>query len=189
MKKWRTSLEQHKYLFLFLSILFIFGILSGILFYYKQDLGVQKNILINAQNMFGHNIFTIKNIGIHLGCILLLIAASFLFLAPLIFIFLFFFEGVSLGFVIPIFFSLYKWKAILVFGLYFILVKGIYLILIYYFFVNLILFCQKFKEYFKYKKLNFLTILKKLFILGLFIILNDVLIYFFANKLFIFLFN
>ena len=186
MKKW-TSYKKFKNLSIFLGIIFIFGIISGILFYLNQDITVKKTILLNMDGIFKTNLFDLKNILVHIGIVLIIIASSFIFLGPLIHIVYLFFEGVSIGFIIPIFFSLYKWKFMYTFGLFFILTKILYLLFLIYLFYLLISFSKEYIYYLKTKKVQFFSNLKKMFFVCIFIIVNDLIIYFLFNKLLIFL--
>ncbi len=187
--KIRTSLKKHKNILLFLSILFIFGIITGILFYFKQDIGLKKTILLNIDNVFKHNVFSLKNIFIHICLILIIIASCFLFLGTLILIGILFLEGIGIGFLIPMLFSLYKWKFILHFSLYFILIKMVYILLLFYLFYYLIQFLKNYFYYLKSKKINFLPFLKRAFLIGIFLIMNDLFVYFISNKVLIFIFH
>lgn len=186
MIRW-TSIKKHKNFISFLSIIFIFGMISGVLFYMNQDINVKKTILLNMENIFKTNIFDIKNLFIHLGVLLIIIATSFLFLSPIILIIYIFFEGISIGFIIPIFFSLYKWKFTYTFGLFFLLTKLIYLLLLMYLFFLLISFLKEYIFYLKTKKIRFFSSLKKMFLICVLIFMNDLFTYFICNKLLIFL--
>lgn len=186
MKKW-TSIKKHKNLFLFLFILFLFGIITGILFYFKQDIGVLKTILINTEDVFKHNVFSLKNIFIHLCISLILIASAFLFLGPPILILVLFFEGIGIGFIIPILFSIYKWKFLFSFTCYFLFIKLFYLFFLFLFFLKLVQFSKDYWRYFKTKKINFVGPLKSTFGLCLLILLNDVITFAINNKVLIFL--
>lgn len=183
----RTSFKKHKKILLFLGIIILFAISSGIIFYIKQDIGIKKTIILNLGNLFSHNVFDIKNLFIHLCLSLIIIAASFIFLGIPIIILAIFFEGISIGFLIPIFFSLYKWNFLIPFCLFFISIKLIYIILMIFLFINSCEFTKNYITYLKNKKLAFFSSLKKLFILSGLITINDLCIYFLFNKLLIFL--
>lgn len=189
MTKIWTSIRQHKNLFLFLGILFIFGVISGLLFYSKQDVGMKKTILISVENVFSHNVFDFKNVFIHLGSAWIIIASSFLFMGPALLMFFVFLEGVGVGFIIPILFSIYRWKFFLNFSIYFLLIKFVYLFFLFYLLSSLISFLKSYISYLKNKKMNFFQPLKKAFLISIFIALNDIVIYFLGNKLLIFLFG
>lgn len=183
----RTSIKKYKKILLFLGIIFLFAIASGMIFYIKQDAGIKKTIILNLGDIFSHNIFEIKNLFIHLCLSLIVIAASFVFLGIPIIILAIFFEGISIGFLIPIFFSLYKWKFLLPFCLFLLLTKLIYIILIAFLFINSCEFTKNYITYLKNKKLIFFSSLKKMFALSGLVIINDLCIYFLFNKLLIFL--
>ncbi len=187
MDKKRTSLKMYKNIGIFLVIIFLFGIISGILFYYSQDLTLRKNIILNMDKLFTHNVFALKNIFIHLSIILIIIASNFIFLSPLIFIINLFLEGVSLGFIIPIFFKVYKMKCFYFLGVYFILIKVLYLLLLGCLFIFMMKFYKEYIRFIKMRKIYFFHTLKKMFLIAFLIIVNDIMIYFLFNKLLIFI--
>ncbi len=188
MNKSRTSIRKYKNISLFLIIIFVFGLISGALFYYNQDISIRKNIIL-MDKIFNHNIFDVKNVFIHLGIILIIIATSFIFLGSLINIITVFIEGISIGFIIPIFASLYKIKSLLVFSIYFLTIKLLYLLLLGCLFIFTIKFSREYFMYFKSKKNIFFNSLKKMFLVCFLVILNDFMIYFLFNKLLIFIFG
>ena len=183
----RTSIKKHKNLYLFLTIIFIFGILSGILFYFNQDLGMRKTISLNMNNIFSHNVFDLKNTFIHLSICLIIIAASFIFMGEIIHILVLFLEGVSIGFLIPLFFNMFKWRFFYTFGLYFFLTKFIYIFLFFYLGILSFKFIKEYIIYLKTKKIKFFSSLKKMFLTIILLVLNDFLTFFIFNKLLIFL--
>ena len=187
MKKHRTSFKKHKNVFIFLGIIFFFGVVSGIIFYLKQEPNVQQSILVNSQDIFSHNVFSIRNILIHLGIIFTVIVTSFLFLSPPLSLCIYFFEGVGVGFIIPILFSVFKWKFFLYFGLYFLFIKFIYLLLLGYVFDSQILFLKEYLQYIKTKKINFFLSLKRMFLFSFFLFLNDLFTFFISNRILLFI--
>ena len=189
MIKIRTSIKKHKNIFIFLGIIFLFAVISGMLFYFQQDNGVKKTILLNLGDIFSHNVFDIKNLFFHIISILIIIASSFVFLSIPLILILIFFEGISLGFIIPIFFSIYKLNFIFPFLIFFFLIKFIYLILLFFVFIHSCKFTKDYFIYIKSKKISFLIELKKIFALIGLITINDLCIYFLFNKLIIFLLN
>lgn len=183
----RTSLQKHKKILFFLLIILLFGIISGILFYLKQEESIKKTIALNMADIFNHNIFSGKNIFIHMGIALIIIAASFLFLGIPAIIIAIFFEGISIGFIIPLFLSIFSWKFIYIFPLYFLFIKLLYLILLSILFLKDIDFTKNYISYLKKKSSSLAYSLKKLFSITLFILINDIFIYFGLNKILIFL--
>lgn len=187
MKLARTSFHKHKKIILFLFIIFLFGIISGVLFYYKQDAGVRKVIITNLGNVFGSKVFDIKNIIYHLIFFAFLFISIFLFLGIPLALILIFVEGIALGFIIPIIFYIYKIKAILYFIVYFLFIKLLYLSLLYLIFICICKFSENYFSYFKTNKITFLRDLKRIIILGGFILINDLVVYFGLNKILVFL--
>lgn len=187
MKTIWTSLKNHKSLLLFVSILFLFGIMTGFLFYFKQDLSLRQEIVASLAGLFQNNVFTLKNIFFHLFFLVLLCALLFCFLGLPLYIMYVFFEGISLGFIIPIFVSLYKINFIGYFFAYFFLVKFIYILLLFFFFIKAFQFTKTYFQCLKNKTYVFMTNLKYILFLSALLLLNDFFIYFLGNKILIFL--
>jgi len=183
----RTSFKKYKKIFIFLFIIFLFGILSGILFYFKQDVGIRQIIVANLSNIFSNNVFDLKNIIYHLSIYAILFILMFLMLGVPLTLIVIFFEGIACGFIIPILFSIYKVKSIFCLISYFVFIKMIYIILLFWLFIGMLKFFNEYILYFRTKKTLFLNYLKKIIIIGIFIFINDLCIYFVFNKVLIFL--
>lgn len=183
----RTSFKKYRKIFLFLFIILLFGILSGILFYFKQDIGIRQTIIANIGNIFESNVFDMKNIIYHLIIYAILFISIFLLLGVPLTLIAIFFEGIAFGFIIPILFSIYKLKSIFCIVSYFVFVKMIYIILLFILFIIMIKFFSGYISYFKTKKVLFLKSLKNIIVVGFLIIINDLCVYFIFNKVLIFL--
>lgn len=182
-----TSLKKHKSLFLFISILFLFGFITGILFYFKQEASVKESILLSLANLFQNNVFTIKNIFYHFIILIVICATLFCFIGLPILIFYVFFEGITIGFIVPIFFSLFKINAIWYFLLYFFLVKFLFVFFLFMLFVKSIHYLKNYILCLKKKSYAFIKNLKYIVILIFIILLNDLFVYFVSNRLLILL--
>lgn len=183
MKMIWTSFQKHKLIFLFLFIIFLFGSVTGFLFYLKQDITVKETILHSLDNLFSTNVFSFKNIFFHLLILMAIIALSFCFMAVPIMLFYLFFEGISVGFLIPIFFSLYKINGLLYFLLYFVLIKLVFLLLLFFVFLKLFSLMKSYIEGIRKRNYAFMEEMKYVFILVFFVILNDLVVYFGSNPL------
>lgn len=187
MKMVRTSFKKYKSFYIFLSILFLFGLATGILFYFKQEPSLQETILASLQNLFHDNVFSFQNILYHLIFFLLLCALLFCFLGlPFLIVYLFF-EGISIGFIFPIFLSLFKINSFLYFFVYFLFIKFIYLFLLFSLFIKCFHFTKNYIYCLKNKNYGFMKDIKYILIFILFLFLNDLFVYFVSNKLLIFL--
>ncbi len=187
MKSIWTSLKRHKNLFLFITILFLFGFATGILFYFKQEPSIKETILLSMTNLFQENIFTIKNIFYHFIILLLICSTLFCFVGLPFLVFYIFFEGISIGFILPIFFSLYKINAIWYFLIYFLLVKFIFLFFLFLLFVKSVHYIKSYIICLKNKSYDFIKNLKFIFVFIILVLINDVFIYFLGNRLIIFI--
>lgn len=189
MKKLWTSIMANKSLLLFVGIIFLFGILSGVFFYFQQDATFLKAMTLNLQNLFQTNVFDLKSIFYHFVILAFLIVLLFLFLAGPFCLLVLFLEGVSMGFLIPVFLTLYHLKGIFVFLVYFLLIKSVYLLLLFLLFVQSIRFFKQYIRYFHNKNYSFLKKLKQIVFLVLFVLFNDFLVFFVSNPILIYLFS
>lgn len=186
MKTIWTSLKKNKSFFLFLSILFIFGVVTGILFYFKQDLTIRETIISSLHDLFKTNVFSLKNVFYHVMVLLVIFATLFCFLGIPLFVCYLFFEGLSIGFIIPIFVSLYKVHSIGYFLLYFLLIKFFFLVLLFLLFVKCFHFIKVYLLSLKYRNYEFMSELKYIFFFFILLIINDFVIYFISNRLLLF---
>lgn len=187
MKTIWTSLKRHKSLLLFIFILFLFGFITGILFYFKQDASVKESISLSLTNLFQNNVFTVKNIFYHFIILIVVCSTLFCFIGLPILIVYIFFEGITIGFILPIFFSLFKINAILNFLLYFFLVKFFFVFLLFMLFVKSIYYLKSYLVCLKKKSYDFIKNLKYIVVLIFMILLNDVFVYFVSNRILILL--
>lgn len=183
----RTSLKKHKSKLLFLFILFAFGLITGLLFYFKQEEVLRNEIVTSLNGLFQNNVFTIKNIFYHFVLLLLFTLLLFCFLSIPFMVGYLFFEGLSLGFIIPIFISLFKVKAIGCFLCYFVIMKLVYLLLLFLLFVKSFSFTKSYVTCLKSKSFLFLNNLKYFFVLYVVVFVNDLFVYFVGNRILIFL--
>lgn len=183
MKNLLINLKKQQISFIFLLIIFIFGLISGIFFYLKQDNIIKENIITSLNLLFKENVFPLKNILFHLLILISITATCFCLLGLPSFIIYLFFESISIGFIIPIFMNLYKINGLLYFLLYFVLIKMIYLILLGILFLKIKYFTKKYLESFKYKKNLFNKEIKYLLVIILFIMINDLIVYFGSNQI------
>jgi hypothetical protein len=181
----KKSTLKIKNIFLFVFVVFVFGVICGIFFYLKQD-STMKDLIVNTP--FGDNIFSLSNIFYHLFFLLIYLFLSFLFLGSIYLLGLFFFEGLSIGFVISIFFNIYKYKFLYYFIGYFLLTKLIYLIILFVIMLKSIIFTKDYFNYLKSKNSLFLKDLKYIIILIFISLLNDLITYFVFNRILNFLY-
>lgn len=187
MKTIWTSIKKHQSLFLFIGILFLFGFITGILFYFKQEASVKETISLSLSNLFQNNVFTIKNIFYHFIVLMIICSLLSCFIGlPLLIIYIFF-EGITIGFIVPIFFSLFKINAIGYFLVYFLLIKFVFIFLLFLFFVKAIQYIKIYLLCLKRKSYDFMKNLKTIVLLLFIILINDFLVYFISNRLLILL--
>ncbi len=187
MKLLRTSLSKHQSKFLFLFVLFVFGLITGVLFYFKQEEILRNEIIASLNGLFQNNVFTMKTIFYHFVILLLFTLLLFCFLAIPFLAGCLFFEGLSIGFVVPIFLGLFKVRAIGCFLLYFLVVKLFYLLLLFLLFVKSFSFTKTYLSCLKSKSYLFLSRFKYFLLLDLALLANDLFVYFVGNRILIFL--
>ncbi len=183
MKSIRTSIHKHRNSYLFLAILLLFGIISGILFYVYQDVESKNNILNSASNLFQHNIFDLKNIFYHFLILLTISLCLFCLIGLPILLVYIFLEGISIGFIMPIFLSLYHFQSIIYFLIYFLFIKLLFILLLFLFFIKSILFLKTYILNFKKKNTLFLKNYKNLILIIFLIFINDLIVYFISNPI------
>ena len=187
MRTIRTSFKKHKSKFLFLFILFVFGIVTGALFYFKQEVTIRNELVDSLEGLFQNNVFTIKNVFYHFLVLLLLCFTMFCFLALPIFAGYIFFEGLSIGFIVPVFISLYKINAIGYFFVYFLFIKLFYILFLFLFFVKIFSFTKTYMDCLRSKSYSFLANFKYILLFVVLILVNDFFVYFVSNRILIFL--
>lgn len=182
--KWTSS---NKYIIKFLISLFIIGILIGLYIYIKEPTIIKTGILNELESITTLLSKKQNNIIYHIILLSILILLSIIILGIPLILFYFFYEGVSIGFLLG---SLIHYKKIsgLLFGIIFIIINKllIYIALIYILVVS-ITYSKKIYISFKRKDYKIyeysFTHLVKLFFIFIIIIISDIFIYFFANKI------
>lgn len=185
--KIRTSLKKHANEIRFISIIIIFGLITGAIFYLKQSSTVKSSILLNMTDVFSTNVFSGKNIFIHIIILALLILSSFLAVGLIFTIVYIFIESLAIGFLIPLFINSFKLVGIWNFFVYFIFIKLLFLLLLILFFIAILKLTKCFLLDIKNRSSNYKLILKKVIIIFLLIVLNDIFIYFISNKIITFI--
>lgn len=182
--KWTSN---NKLLLKFLISLFILGILIGLYIYIIQPDVTKSSIISELSNLSTTLKTNQNNFIFHLIILSVLTILSLFIIGIPLMLFYLFYEGISIGFLIAGFIH-YKKISGLIYGLVFILVNKIvfYLILIY-ILVNALKFSKKLYKALKNKdykvyELVFLQLLKNGFVF-IIIIIFDVFIYFFGNKI------
>lgn len=133
MKQIQSSLKEHKNLWIFLSIILIFGIGVGIYFGITNPHTLENTLtnytLENQITHFSLNHFTIFSV---------LLISSFLLIGIPLAIGYLFYEGMSLGFCITLFLSSFHIKGLLYIITFSIVTKLIFLCIYYLFFLKIL---------------------------------------------------
>ncbi len=177
-----TSINK-KYL-IFLSIIFIIGIASGIIYLNILN-GDAKNIIMTSINNFLLNTQSIKinYLLIHLLIISFLIITSLLVIGLPISLFYLFYNGFLLGFIISCITTIKGFKGFLYSLIYIFITKGVYL----FFLFLLVLFLTKLSltilKKNNLKKERIFNLSKKSLICLIIVFVNDLILYFWGNQI------
>ncbi len=181
-----TSLN--KKVFLFISVLLVIGIISGILFLVFLNEASQEIIFLNINDYLQNlNNFTFNNLFMDITILSSLIILSIFIIGIPITIFFLFFNGFSLGFVIASLSTIFGFKGFIYSLIYLIINKIVYLFFMY--FLCLALFkivlitlkCFIHKE--KINRDEIIHLLKKIGLCLIIILIYDLILYFFGSKL------
>lgn len=181
--KLRTSFKKYEPEIKFILIIMLFGIITGAIFYLKQDDTIKASLTLDAINPFSNNVFNFQNIIMHLVILLFLTLSSFLGIGLIFTIIYIFIEGLAVGFLIPLFLNSYKLSGIWTISVYFIFIKLLFFILLIAFFIFLLKLVKRLLLSLKNRNLNFKSALKNVILIISFIFLNDLIIFFVGNKI------
>ena len=180
--KW---IQNNRNIIRFIVGLAVLGFITGIILYYNSSNEIKASVLnevsiiINAVSDTKQN-----NILFHLALLSILLVLSIIVIGLPIIIFYYFYEFVSIGYLLT---SLFFYKKIsgLLFGSIFILInKILFLLFLSYFIINSIKYSKRVLKGLKMRKSEIIVhhLYKGLFIIILSFI-NDIILYFIGNKL------
>ncbi len=185
----RTSIKNNKKIVLFLFTIFLVAVIFGIIFYIKQENIIKNNISdILKDFTLNLNKCRINFILVHVLTILIIFTLSITLIGLVFSIFYFFYESMTIGFIIAIFTTNYGFSG-LVFSLIYIMATKIFFILILFYIYALTLKIDKKIIYNLLTKSNetlnsiFKNTFKKLIILIIILLINDLFIYFCGSKI------
>lgn len=180
-----TSLS--KKLYLFMGIVLIIGIITGVVFVLMLDESTKEILFLNINNFLQS--FDASNISIlvqHLVILsTLLILSIFLIGGPLV-IFFMFYNGFTIGFIISSITCIFGIKGMLFGTIYVIISKLVFVILLIIFSVNLFKIVKCVIDYLVYKKSNkesIIIFVKRCIVFIGIIMLSDIILYFGGVKL------
>lgn len=180
-----TSLS--KKLYLFMSIVLVIGIITGVVFVIMLDEATKEILFLNINNFLQS--FGESNISIlvqHLVILsTLLILSIFLIGGPLV-IFFMFYNGFTIGFIISSITCIFGIKGMLFGVLYVIVSKLAFVVLFIIFSVNLFKIVKCVIDYLVYKKSNkesLVMFMKRSIVFIGIIMLSDIILYFGGVKL------
>lgn len=144
-----TSLKQHKNILVFLSIISLIAIIIGILYFNKVNDSIIENLKIDFTNInFSSNILY------HIIFLSVILFFSFSIIGSILGIFLFFYEFLSIGFLISLFFSYFGVGGVIYSLIFVILFKLVYIVYLSQIIINSFYLCKNVLGYFLLKKDN-----------------------------------
>lgn len=180
-----TSLS--KKLYLFMGIVLVIGIITGVVFVIMLDEVTKEILFLNINNFLQS--FAASNISIlvqHLVILsTLLILSIFLIGGPLV-IFFMFYNGFTIGFIISSITCIFGIKGMLFGVLYVIVSKLVFVVLFIIFSVNLFKIVKCVIDYLVYKKSNkesLIMFMKRSIVFIGIIMISDIILYFGGVKL------
>lgn len=180
-----TSLS--KKLYLFMDIVLVIGIITGVVFVLMLDEATKEILFLNINNFLQS--FDASNISIlvqHLVILsTLLILSIFLIGGPLV-IFFMFYNGFTIGFIISSITCIFGIKGMLFGVLYVIISKLVFVVLFIIFSVNLFKIVKCVIDYLVYKKSNkesLVMFMKRSIVFIGIIMISDIILYFGGVKL------
>ena len=181
-----TSLN--KKVFLFISIILIIGLTSGILFLVFLNEASKEIIFLNINDYLQNlNNFTFNNIFMDIIILSSLIILSIFIIGIPISVFFIFFNGFSLGFVIASLSAIFGFKGFIYSLIYLILNKLVFIFFLYFLCLALYkIVLIMFKNFIHKEKINrdeIIHLLKKIGLCLIIILIYDLILYFFGSKL------
>ena len=181
-----TSLN--KKVFIFLSIILAIGIISGILFLIFLNEASKELIFLNINEYIQNiNNYKINNIFMDIIILSSIIILSIFIIGIPISIFFVFFNGFSIGFIISSLSSIFGFKGLIYSIIHVIINKFIFLFFLYFLLLALYKITLILIKYWVHKeKINkdeLMHLLKKMVLCLLIILIYDLVLYFFGNKI------
>ena len=181
-----TSLN--KKVFMFLSIILAIGIISGILFLIFLNEASKELIFLNINEYIQNiNNYKINNIFMDIIILSSLIILSLFIIGIPLSIFFVFFNGFSIGFIISSLSSIFSFKGFIYSVIHIIINKFVFLFFLYFLLLALYKITIILIKYWVHKeKINkdeIIRLFKKIILCLLVIIIYDLLLYFFGNKI------
>lgn len=181
-----TSLN--KKVFIFLSIILAIGIISGILFLIFLNEASKELIFLNINEYIQNiNNYKINNIFMDIIILSSIIILSIFIIGIPISIFFVFFNGFSIGFIISSLSSIFGFKGLIYSIIHVIINKFIFLFFLYFLLLALYKITLILIKYWVHKeKINkdeLMHLFKKMVLCLLIILLYDLVLYFFGNKI------
>lgn len=181
----RTSYNKKSYVFL--SIIFVIGILCGLLFLNIIDNETSSNIIQKITYYIESNSLSTSFILKHIIVLAIIIVFSFFVISIIFSIIYLFYNGLTIGLLISLLYSISGLKGLLYSIIYILIVKTIFIILLLFFIsmsmkIGICIF-----KYFFYKdndKINkLIRYFKKTLVIYILIIINDIFVYYVGSNI------
>ena len=184
MKNFRTSLKKHYKFIIFLCVLFIIGLVRG-LGYFNV---INDNLVIDLEKELLNINFAGNNLVSHVIILGILLFTTFLIFGVSLGLFIYFYEVMSIGFIIGAFFNFFNLSGLFYGIIYALVFKGLYLLLFSYLLLKLINVSKNIVGYFVLRKENNLKISAiNNFVIVIFIsviiLVNDIILILIGDKI------
>lgn len=184
MKNFRTSLKKHYKFIIFLCVLFIIGLVSGLIYFNV----INDNLVIDLEKELLNINFAGNNLVYHVIILGILLFTTFLIFGVSLGLFIYFYEVMSIGFMIGAFFYFFGLSGLFYGIIYALVFKGLYLLLFSYLLLKLINVSKNIVGYFVLRKENNLKISAiNNFVIVIFIsviiLVNDIILILIGDKI------
>ncbi len=123
----KEYLKRREYLLIFIGIILLFGILTGVFLVFSNTDYLLEHVLISAHTLSPVSYLSLFH---HFLCLFLGIIFSIIGIGFPFFILVIFFEGISIGFILSLFSIQYFLKGTLFAFLYILISKSIYILIL-----------------------------------------------------------
>jgi len=152
MKTIRTSLKKYNKIILFLVIIFLIGLVSGGIYFSLT----QESIVIDLEKELLNLSYSSNNMVFHVVILSLIVISSFFVIGNVVGWFIYFYEAMSIGFMISSYLTYFGIKGVLFAFLYTLIFKLVYVISLTIVLIKLFYFSKNIIGYILLKKDSYL---------------------------------
>ena len=169
----------------FISSFILIALIIGFILFNNENINVKESVINSIKEIDINIVNTRENVFLyHLGLVSIFIVLSIILIGLPLYLIYYFYEFVSIGYLLSVLFSYKKINGLL-FGVIFTFInKILFLVILSYFLINMINYTKRYIKSFKMNKNDLImNYLYKCFFVILLVIINDIFLYFLGNKL------